>query len=311
MTTAFFSHPACLQHVTPPGHPERVDRLMAIYAAVDTIDDEDLIRIEAPMACEDDVLLTHPQHHIDAIKAAEPKSGSVALDADTHMSQGSVEAAFRGVGAMTRAVDMVLGGDVSNAFAAMRPPGHHAETAKQMGFCLFGNVAIAAKHALERHGLSRVAIVDFDVHHGNGTQDLLWDETRALFISSHQMPLWPGSGRVEENGVGGNILNVPLASDSDGVAMRNAYERIVFPALEDFKPELLLISAGFDAHQDDPLANLNWSTKDFAWVTERLCDIADAHCQGRIVSTLEGGYDLQALAASTKAHLEVLLARGK
>ncbi|MEM9583935.1 MAG: histone deacetylase family protein [Pseudomonadota bacterium] len=310
MTTAFFSHPACLQHVTPPGHPERVDRLMAIYAAIDTIEDDALLRVEAPRGQVGDILLAHPQTYIDAIIAAEPETGAVALDADTHMSNGSVEAAFRGVGAMTKAVDMVLGGDVANAFAAMRPPGHHAETAKQMGFCLFGNVAIAAKHALDRHGLSRVAVVDFDVHHGNGTQDLLWDETRALFVSSHQMPLWPGSGRVEESGADGNILNVPLPPDSNGSVMRKAYERIVFPALSDFEPELLLISAGFDAHRDDPLANLSWATEDFAWLTEQLCDIADQHCAGRIVSTLEGGYDLQALAASTKAHLEVLLARG-
>lgn len=310
MATAFLTHPSGLQHVTPPGHPERVDRLMAIYAAIDTIDDDNLLRVEAPLGEEADILLAHPQHYIDMIIAAEPEAGTVALDADTHMSNGSVEAAFRGVGAVTKAVDMVLDEEVSNAFVAMRPPGHHAETAKQMGFCLFGNIAIAAKHALERHGLSRVAIVDFDVHHGNGTQDLLWDETRALFVSSHQMPLWPGSGATDESGVDGNILNVPLPPDSTGDAMRKAYERIVFPQLSEFKPELILISAGFDAHQRDPLANLNWTTEDFAWVTGRLCDLADQHCSGRIVSTLEGGYDLQALSASTKAHLEVLLARG-
>ena len=311
MTTALFTHPDCLRHVTPAGHPERIDRLMAIYAAIDTIENDALLRIDAPLGTEADILLAHPKHHIDAIVAAEPKAGSVALDADTHMSNGSVAAALRGVGAMTKAVDMVLGGEVSNAFAAMRPPGHHAETAKQMGFCLFGNIAIAAKHALERHGLTRVAVVDFDVHHGNGTQDLLWNEDRALFVSSHQMPLWPGSGRVEESGADGNILNVPLPPDSGGDAIRKAYERIVFPALAEFKPELLLISAGFDAHQNDPLANLNWSTEDFAWVTDKLCDIADTSCGGRVVSTLEGGYDLQALAASTKAHLEILLTRGK
>ncbi len=283
---------------------------MAIYAALDTIEDETLLRVEAPLGSDGDVLLCHPQSHIDHIKGSEPASGMVALDADTHMSNGSVAAAFRGVGAMTKAVDMVLDGEAANAFAAMRPPGHHAETAKQMGFCLFGNVAIAAKHALDRHGLSRVAVVDFDVHHGNGTQDLLWDEPRALFVSSHQMPLWPGSGTVEESGKDGNVLNIPLPPESGGDIMRKAYERIAFPALEEFKPELILISAGFDAHRDDPLANLNWVEGDFAWVTEKLCDIADRHCGGRIVSTLEGGYDLQALASSTKAHLEVLLARG-
>lgn len=311
MTTAFLTHPDGLKHVTPPGHPERVDRLMAIYAAVDTIDDDALIRVEPELGTEQDVLLCHPQNYIDKIKAAEPASGTVALDADTHMSPGSVDAAFRGVGAVTRAVDMVLGGEVQNAFAAMRPPGHHAETATQMGFCLFGNVAIAAKHALERHGLSRVAVVDFDVHHGNGTQDLLWNEGRSLFISSHQMPLWPGSGRPEEQGAHDNVLNLPLPPESGGTEMRKVYERMAFPALEDFKPELILISAGFDAHAHDPLANLNWVEDDFAWVTEKLCDIAETHAGGRVVSTLEGGYDLQALAASTKAHLEVLIARGK
>lgn len=310
MVTALLTHPDCLGHVTPAGHPERVDRLMAIYAALDTIDSDQLLRVEAPLGDEADVLLVHPQDYVDRIKAAEPAQGSVALDADTHMSNGSVAAAFRGVGAMTRAVDMVLGGNVANAFAAMRPPGHHAETDKQMGFCLFGNVAIAAKHALERHGLARVAVVDFDVHHGNGTQDLLWDEARALFVSSHQMPLWPGSGRPEENGAHGNVLNVPLASDSRGDVMRKAYERVVFPALDNFKPELLLISAGFDAHADDPLAGLNWVEDDFVWLTEQLCDVADRHCAGRVVSTLEGGYDLQALSASSKAHLDVLIARG-
>ncbi len=310
MVTALLTHPDCLGHVTPDGHPERVDRLMAIYAALDTIDSEQLLRIEAPLGEEADILLVHPQDYIDWIKAAEPAQGSVALDADTHMSKGSVAAAMRGVGAMTRAVDMVLGGEANNAFAAMRPPGHHAETATQMGFCLFGNAAIAAKHALERHGLTRVAVVDFDVHHGNGTQDLLWNEAHALFISSHQMPLWPGSGAPSETGAHNNVINMPLQPESGGRDMRAAYERIAFPALEAFKPELLIISAGFDAHAHDPLANLNWTEEDFVWVTEELCDIAEAHCGGRVVSTLEGGYDLQALSASSKAHLEVLIARG-
>ncbi|WP_298361422.1 histone deacetylase family protein [uncultured Litoreibacter sp.] len=311
MTTALLTHSDGLSHVTPPGHPERVDRLMAIYTALDTIEDEALLRVEPPLGEEADVLLCHPQSYIDKIRAAGPDSGYASLDADTHMSPGSFQAAMRGVGAMTKAVDMVLGGDADNAFAAMRPPGHHAETATQMGFCLFGNAAIAAKHALERHGLSRVAVVDFDVHHGNGTQDLLWNEARALFISSHQMPLWPGSGAPNETGAHDNVINMPLQPESGGRDMRAAYERIAFPALEAFKPELLLISAGFDAHANDPLANLNWTEEDFAWITEKLCDVADKHCGGKVVSTLEGGYDLQALAASTKAHLEVLLARGR
>ncbi len=311
MTTALLTHEDGLNHVTPPGHPERVDRLMAIYAALDTIEDPALVRVAPPLGSEADVLLCHPQSYIDKIKAAAPDSGTAALDADTHMSPGSVQAAFRAVGAVTKAVDVVLDEEAQNAFAAMRPPGHHAETATQMGFCLFGNVAIAAKHALERHGLSRVAVVDFDVHHGNGTQDLLWDEGRTQFISSHQMPLWPGSGEPSERGAHDNVINLPLPPESGGAKMRQVYEAQVFPALDAFKPELVLISAGFDAHARDPLANLNWVEGDFAWVTGRLCDIADAHCAGRVVSTLEGGYDLQALAASTKAHLEVLIARGK
>ena len=310
MTTALLTHPDCLKHITPPGHPERVDRLMAIYSALDAMDLSKVQRLEAPMGTDEAIRRVHPQAHIDAIKAAAPETGSVALDADTHMSPGSLTAAYRGVGAMIKAVDMVLDGEVQNAFAAMRPPGHHAEKQTPMGFCLFGNVAIAAMHALDVHGLDRVAIVDFDVHHGNGTQDLLWDESRVLFISSHQMPLYPGSGGADETGAHNNILNVPLAPNSGGAELRKVYDRIVLPALNEFKPQLVLISAGFDAHRDDPLANLNWDEGDFVWATEALCDVADTHCQGRVVSTLEGGYDLDALAASTRAHLEVLIKRG-
>ncbi|GFE64720.1 acetoin utilization protein [Litoreibacter roseus] len=283
---------------------------MAIYAAVDTIDHAGLLRVEAPLGSADDILRVHPRSHLDAIEQAIPSSGSVALDADTHVSPGSLRAALRGVGAMTKAIDMVLDEEVQNAFAAVRPPGHHAETSTPMGFCLFGNIAIGAKYALDVHGLKRVALVDFDVHHGNGTQDLLWNEPRVLFASSHQMPLYPGSGYANETGASDNVLNVPLDAGADGRAFRQAYERTIFPALEDFAPELILISAGFDAHARDPLANLMLTEADFAWVTEKLCDIADTHAKGRIVSTLEGGYDLDALAASTKAHLEVLLERG-
>ncbi|PTX58029.1 acetoin utilization deacetylase AcuC-like enzyme [Litoreibacter ponti] len=310
MTTALITHPDGLQHITPPGHPERVDRLMAIYAAIDGMDQTGLRRVEAPMGTDEAILRCHPQSHIDAVTEAAPAEGTVALDADTHMSPGSLRAAYRGVGAMTTAVDIVIKGDVQNAFAAMRPPGHHAEKTTPMGFCLFGNIAIAAKHALDVHGLERVAIVDFDVHHGNGTQDLLWDEERTLFISSHQMPLYPGSGAPSERGAHENILNVPLDPHTGGVELRLAYERMVFPALDEFKPQLVLISAGFDAHRNDPLANLNWDEADFTWVTEQLCDVADTYAQGRVVSTLEGGYDLDGLAASTRAHLQVLIQRG-
>ncbi len=310
MTTALITHKDCLRHVTPPGHPERVDRLMAIYAMLDGFDATNLTPLEPPVGTDDDILRVHSPDYLDRIKAAAPADGHISLDADTHMSHGTLRAAYLGVGAMTQAVDLVVGGDVQNAFAAMRPPGHHAETASPMGFCLFGNAAIAAKHALDVHELSRVAVVDFDVHHGNGTQDLLWNEERALFISSHQMPLWPGSGTENENGSHGNVINIPLEPGSGGDALRRAYGRVVIPALEEFKPELVIISAGFDAHKRDPLANLDWETEDFAWATHQLCNIADAYSGGRVVSTLEGGYDLEALAASTRAHLEVLIERG-
>ena len=310
MTTAFLTHTDCLNHVTPPGHPERVDRLLALYALLDAVDDENLIRVTPDVGLDAHILRAHPQSHIDAVTAAVPGEGYRSLDADTHMSSGSLRAAYLGVGAMVRAVDMVMAGDVTNAFAAMRPPGHHAERTTPMGFCLFGNIAIAAKHALDHHGLERVAVVDFDVHHGNGTQDLLWDEPRSLFISSHQMPLYPGSGAPSERGAHNNVLNVALDPGTGGAELKKAYDRTVLPALEAFKPQLLLISAGFDAHAADPLANLNWTESDFVWATEKLCDIADSHCEGRIVSTLEGGYDLEALAASSVAHLKTLIKRG-
>lgn len=307
MTTALFTHTDCLDHLTPQGHPEQVARLSHVLAA---LEGRDLMRAEAPLASEDDLRLCHPQSHIDRVRAAAPDEGVVQLDADTWMSPGSLDAALRGVGGALAAVDAVLGGQAGNAFVATRPPGHHAETERTMGFCLFGTVAIAARHAMERHGLSRVAVVDFDVHHGNGTQDLLWSEARSLFVSSHQSPLWPGTGSPDETGAHGNVLNLPLAPRSDGAVFRAAYEAQVFPAIEAFAPELILISAGFDAHHADPLAELNLTEADFEWVTGRLCDLAQAHCGGRVVSCLEGGYDLQALAASAAAHVDVLIARG-
>ncbi|MHC0052129.1 histone deacetylase family protein [Actibacterium sp. D379-3] len=310
MTTAFLTHADCRTHITPPGHPEQVARLDAILARLDAPDFAGLLRVAAPLAEADAVTRCHPAAYLARIQAALPDEGSAALDADTYLSPGSLAAALRGVGANLKAVDMVLAGEVANAFVGVRPPGHHAETATAMGFCLFGNVSIAAKYALDHHGLSRVAIMDFDVHHGNGTQDLLWDEGRVLFASTHQMPLYPGTGAPEERGAYGNILNVPLAPMSDGAAFRAAMERQVLPALDAFAPQLVLISAGFDAHRADPLAQLNWEVGDFIWVTERLCDIADAHEGGKVVSTLEGGYDLDALAASVAAHIRVLMERG-
>lgn len=308
MTTALITHPACLDHVTPPGHPEQVARLEHVLTALEGLD---LDRRSAPLVAEDDLLRVHPAAHMQNVRAAAPDQGWVSLDADTHMSPGSLEAAQRAAGATVLAVDLVLSGEVDNAFCAIRPPGHHAERETPMGFCLFGNVAIAAKHALDHHGLSRVAIVDFDVHHGNGTQDLVEDEARILFASTHQMPLYPGTGAPHETGAHGNVLNVPLAEGTDGVGFRAAMERQVLPAVDAFAPELLLISAGFDAHMADPLAGLSFATQDFAWVTEVLCDLADTHCGGRVVSTLEGGYNLQALADSALAHVKVLKERSR
>ncbi|WP_299784040.1 histone deacetylase family protein [uncultured Marivita sp.] len=304
MATALITHAECLEHVTPDGHPERVARLEHVLHALQGLD---LRRESAPLVDQAHLAYVHPQSHIDRITASEPAEGFKQLDADTWMSPGSVNAAYRAAGAVVKAVDMVLDDEVGNAFCAIRPPGHHAETETPMGFCLFGNVAIGAKHALEAHGLSRVAVVDFDVHHGNGTQDLLWNEPRALTITSQQMPLWPGTGDPSERGAHDNVLNIPLAPRTGGAEMRAAYKAQVFPRLRDFKPELILFSAGFDAHQDDPLAELQWTTEDFRWLTRELCALAAELCDGRVVSTLEGGYDLSALARAARAHVEELM----
>ena len=308
MTTALYHHGAFRGHVTPPGHPEQVARLAAVEAGLTGLD---LLRTEAPLANDADILRCHPARYLARVRAAEPAQGWAQLDGDTYLSPGSVEAALRAVGGACAAVDAVLAGQAANAFLAARPPGHHAERETAMGFCLFGTVAIAAKRALDHHGLRRVAIVDFDVHHGNGTQDLLWDEARCLFASSHQMPLYPGSGAAAETGAHGQIINLPLHEGSGGDVMRAGYEARIFPALAAWQPELILISAGFDAHADDPLAGLEWLPADYAWLTGRICDLADATCQGRVVSCLEGGYDLGALALSVAAHVDVLQERGR
>ena len=311
MTTALYMHEDCNAHVTPPGHPERVERLEAVAAALSQDRFDDLQRREAPLATRAEMLRCHPESYVAKIEAAIPAEGSRALDADTHVSPGSWKAALRAVGAAGAAVDAVISGDVSNAFCATRPPGHHAETEKPMGFCLFGNAAITAKRALDHHGLTRVAVVDFDVHHGNGTQNLLWSEARTLFVGSHQMPLWPGSGDSAETGAYGNVMNLPLRPGTAGTGFRKIWETHGLPALDAFAPELVVVSAGFDAHEDDPLAQLALREADFAWITEALCDLADTHAGGRVVSILEGGYDLKALAASTAAHVEVLMRRGR
>lgn len=290
-----FSHDDCMSHLTPAGHPECADRLLAVRRGLSGLN---LTRRDCPMGEMADVLRAHPRVYAERVQAAVPAEGRVMLDGDTFLSPGSWTAAMRAVGGACAAVDAVLTGEDSRAFVACRPPGHHAEATRAMGFCLLGTIAIAARRALDHHGLSRVAIVDFDVHHGNGTQDILWDEGRCLFVSSHQMPLYPGSGHPDETGAHGQILNVPLRSGSDGAAMRAAYEAQVFPRLEAWQPELLLISAGFDAHAADPLAGLNWRSADFGWLTRELVKRSG----GRVVSTLEGGYDLDALAESVAAH---------
>lgn len=298
------THEAFRGHVTPPGHPERVERLGAVERGLSGLVVE---RRECPVADEAEVLRCHPAGYLARVKGAVPVEGWAQLDGDTFLSPGSYEAAVRAVGGICAGVDAVVSGEAKTAFVAGRPPGHHAERETAMGFCLFGTVAIGVKRALDHHGLSRVAVVDFDVHHGNGTQDLLWDEGRCLFVSSHQMPLYPGTGRPEERGAHGQVLNVPLRTGSGGRAMREMYEGVVFPALAEWEPELLLISAGFDAHADDPLAGLEWQAEDYRWLTDRLCDFAG----GRVVSSLEGGYDLEALAASVAAHVGVLEERGR
>lgn len=305
MVTALITHNACYDHVTPPGHPEQVARLDAVLGA---LADFEMLRLKAPLGSDDDILRAHPQSQIAAIKAAAPDEGWRSLDADTHMSVGTLEAAYRCVGGVVKAVDAVMAGDARNAFVAMRPPGHHAEKETPMGFCFFGNVAIAAKYALEHHGLARVAIVDFDVHHGNGTQDLVEDDPRILFCSTHQMPLYPGTGAAHETGVG-NVLNCPLPDGAGSKQFRDVMENVILPRIASFAPDFIIISAGFDAHKADPLAGMNLVEDDFAWITEKLCDLADLHCDGRVVSSLEGGYDLQALGASAAAHVKVLLER--
>lgn len=307
MTTALITHPDCLNHITPNGHPERVARLQAVLAALDAPEFSALTRYEAPLADQSYILRVHPQTYFDRVSSAAPAEGFVQLDADTHMSPGSFQAALRAAGANVMAVDLVMAGEVDNAFCAVRPPGHHAETETAMGFCLFGSVVVGARHALEHHGLTRVAVVDFDVHHGNGTQDLVWNDDRILFASTHQMPLYPGTGAVQETGAAGNVVNVPLAPGADGEILQKVFTETILPRLKDYKPELIFISAGFDAHMADPLANLNFTEEDFMWVTQALKTVAGNLCDGKLVSTLEGGYDLNALAASTAAHVRVLM----
>jgi acetoin utilization deacetylase AcuC-like enzyme len=301
-----YTHPACLEHDPGAGHPESPARLRAVLAALDAPQFANIERIEAPRATREQLERVHRPAYLDHIFASAPAEGRVRLDPDTLMSPGSLEAALRAAGAACAAVDAVLAGHTRRAFCAVRPPGHHATRKEAMGFCLFNSVAVAAAHALDAHRLDRVAIVDFDVHHGNGTQDIFWHDPRALYASSHQMPLYPGTGAASEHGEG-NIFNAPLPPAVGSAEFRNVWEEKLLPEIDLFRPQLLFVSAGFDADTRDPLAQLQLETGDYAWITQRLVELAERHADGRIVSALEGGYDLDALREGVAAHVAALV----
>jgi acetoin utilization deacetylase AcuC-like enzyme len=306
MTTLFFTHDACLEHDPGSYHPESPDRLRAVLKALSAPEFAALERRTAPRAEIEEVMRAHTRRYVESVLAAVPARGHAALDADTVLSPASGEAALRAVGAVCAAVDALLAGEGDNAFCAVRPPGHHAEPDRAMGFCLFNNVAIAAQRVRQVHGLERVAIIDFDVHHGNGTQAICENNPHLFYASTHQAPLYPGTGAQSETGVG-NVVNMPLRPMSGSAAFRRAFTEIIMPALEDFRPDFLLVSAGFDAHRRDPLAQLMLDENDYSWATERLLTCAARQCGGRLVSALEGGYDLDALALSAAAHVRALM----
>ncbi|KUM26596.1 acetoin utilization protein [Mesorhizobium loti] len=306
MTTRLYTHPVFLEHLTPPGHPERPDRLRAIERVLDDEAFSALDRVKAPEGDEATILYAHPEDFVARIRAAIPESGIVSIDADTSASPKSWQAAVTAIGAANAAVDDVFEGRAANVFVAARPPGHHAEKTTAMGFCLFNTAAIAARYAQKKHQAERVAIVDWDVHHGNGTQDIFWDDPSVLYCSTHQMPLYPGTGAKSETGVG-NIVNAPLAPSTGSETFRDAFLSRVLPSIDAFAPDLIIISAGFDAHHRDPLAEINLTEDDFDWATGQLIDRAGRHSGNRLVSLLEGGYDLQGLAFSVAAHVGRLM----
>jgi len=306
MSTLYICHPAALQHETPLGHPERADRIRVIERMLEHERFAGLVREQAPLAEIETIALAHPEAYVRAVEEATPRSGLAQIDADTILSPGTYEAALRGAGGAVQAVEEVMTGKVANAFCAMRPPGHHAERAQAMGFCFFNNAAVAARYAQRRHGAERVAIIDWDVHHGNGTQDIFWSDPSVLYCSTHEMPLYPGTGRASERGEHGTVVNAPLSAGDGGDAFREAFDRAVLPRVDAFRPDLVVISAGFDAHWRDPLANLNLTEADFVWATVKLMDIAERRCGGRVVSLLEGGYDLEGLGRSVAAHVAAL-----
>ncbi|MEH3091019.1 MAG: histone deacetylase family protein [Agrobacterium cavarae] len=305
MATRLYEHPIFLEHITPEGHPERPDRLRSLNIALEHPNFERLVRKQAPQANEDAVLLAHPESHLLSVMRQIPEEeGEInRIEADTYASPKSLQAALTGIGAAMAAVDDVFKGEADNVFVASRPPGHHAETEKAMGFCLFNNAAIAARHAQKVHGAERVAIVDWDVHHGNGTQDIFWNDTSVLFCSTHQMPLYPWSGDKNETGVKNNVVNAPLSPNTGSDHFREAFKSRVLPAIADFSPDLIIISAGFDAHHRDPLAQINLVGEDFDWATGRILEMADKYAGNRVVSLLEGGYDLEGLAESAAMHI--------
>lgn len=313
MATLLLTHPCFVDHDTGPGHPERPDRMRELDKVFSADAFDALVRADAPLRddCEDAILRAHPKSYLEQIKSLRPEVGqpAVRLDPDTVLSSGSWEAALRAVGAGLEAVDRVFDteNDIDNAFCQVRPCGHHAEADKAMGFCLFSNAAIAAHYARSRHGAERVAVVDFDVHHGNGTQDIFWGEKNLFLGSTHQMPLYPGTGAPREAGEHGTICNAPLSPNDGGGPFRAAFNDKILPALHNFAPDLIVISAGFDAHEADPLANLRLVEDDFVWVTEKLMNAAAKRSGGRVVSMLEGGYDLPALGRSASGHVQMLM----
>jgi acetoin utilization deacetylase AcuC-like enzyme len=307
MTTLLLSHPDCIAHEPGPHHPEAPGRIAAVLDALADPRFAGLERRAAPLGDKADLARVHGEAFVDALLAAIPRDGYARIDADTIVSPGSGMATLRAAGAVTAAVDAVIAGEAENAFCAVRPPGHHAEPQRAMGFCLFNSIAVAARRAQAVHGLKRIAILDFDVHHGNGSQAVAQDDPTLFFASSHQFPLYPGTGAADETGIG-NVFNVTLPAGTGGANFRRGWERTILPALDAFAPELLLVSAGFDAHRADPLAGLELEEADFAWVTTRLCEAARRHARGRLVSVLEGGYDLPALGASAAAHVGALMA---
>ncbi len=307
MTTLFISHPASLDHETPHGHPERADRIRVVERVLEQERFADLVRESAPVADLETICLAHPEIYVSQLRDASPEEGMIHIDDDTAMSPGTFEAALRSAGGAIRAVTEVMAGHADNAFVGTRPPGHHAERTRAMGFCFFNNAAIAARYARKTFGADRIAIFDWDVHHGNGTQDILWRDEHIMYLSTHEMPLFPFTGDAGETGDHDTIVNVPLAAGDGSDTFHTLVDQGIVPRIEAFRPDLIILSAGFDAHWRDPLSDINLTEADFAWVTNRMIDVAGRCCDHRIVSLLEGGYDLEGLSRSVSKHVGALM----